>query len=133
MKRTFIILLLFLTLLASRLFFIDNTNNITVYITLINSISLIIVIVSAIEYTYNILKEEINNRPIANELKKRYIKDIIEKSIILCYCSLLVLISLRFSSEKFNDSLSIITIGISLLDSEISYLFKKILKKWCRL
>lgn len=133
MKRTLIILLLFITLLASRLFFIDDTNNITVYITLINSISLIIVIASAIEYTYNILKEEINNRPIANELKKRYIKDIIEKSIILCYCSLLVLICLRFSSEKFNDALSIITIGISLLDSEISYLFKKILKKWCRL
>ena len=133
MKRTFIISLLFITLLASRLFFIDDTNNVTVYITLINSISLIIVIVSAIEYTYNILKEEINNRPIANELKKRYIKDIIEKSIILCFCSLLVLISLKFSSEKFNDALSIITVGISLLDSEISHLFKKILKKWCLL
>ncbi len=133
MKRSSIILLLFLALLSSRLFFIDNTKNIILYITLINSIALIIVIISAVEYTYNSLKNQINSRNIAYEIKKRYLRDIKSKSIILCFASFIVLISLKFSSEIFNDSLSIITIGISLLDTEISSLFEKILKKWCRL
>lgn len=133
MKRSSIIILLFLALLSSRLFFIDNTQKIILYITLINSIALIIVFISAIEYTYSTLKTEINNRIIGIELKKRYIRDIKFKSIILCLICFIILISLKFSSEKFNDSLSIITIGISLLDTELSSLLKKILKKWCKL
>lgn len=133
MKRSYIIILLFLALLSSRLFFIDDTKNIILYITLINSIALIIVIISSVEYTYNTLKDEINGRNIANEIKRRYIRDIKSKSVILCFASFTALVSLKFSSETFNDSLSIITIGISLLDTELSSLFEKLLKKWCKL
>lgn len=49
MKRTLIIASLFLLLLFTRLFLIENDKNIVIYITLINTISLIIVIISILE------------------------------------------------------------------------------------
>ena len=70
MKRIFVIITLFLALLASRIFFINESKNIISYITLINSISFIIVIISIIEEAFNKVKSIINNKTISLQLKK---------------------------------------------------------------
>ena len=133
MKRSFIIILLFSILLVSRLFFIDKSENITLYITLINNISLVIVLISIIEETYLLLEKEIKNRELSPQLKSRYVKDVKFRKNILYFISLLIFIDILYSCEKYNDALSIFTIGVSLLDSEISSIYEKILRKWCKL
>lgn len=133
MKRSFTIILLFSILLVSRLFFIDKSENVILYITLINNISLIIVLISIIEDAYILLEKDINNRNISFQIKKRYIKDIKLKKNMLYFFTLFIFIDILFSCEKYNDALSIFTIGTSLLDSEISSIYKKILRKWCKL
>lgn len=130
MKRTFIIIPLFLALLTSRLFFINGPDNIIPYITLINSISFIIVIGSIIEETFSRIKNLIKDKNIAPQLKNNEIRDARSKKNILYLVNFVMLIGIFLSSEKYNDSLAIITIAISLLDKEIETVFSKIIKKW---
>lgn len=130
MKRIFVIITLFLALLASRIFFINESKNIISYITLINSISFIIVIISIIEEAFNKVKSIINNKTISLQLKKNEIRDAKNKKNILYLINLIILIGIFLSSEKYNDSLSITTIAISLLDKEIETIFSNMIKKW---
>lgn len=132
MKRSIIILLLFGLLLISRLFFISGTQDIILYITLINSISFIIVTISIIEKTFNSIKKEIHSKNIPSQIKNNEIKDVRKKKNILYLINLIVLIGIILSSEKYNDALSIFTIALSLLDEETSGVFEKIIKKWCK-
>ena len=133
MKRTYIITFLFLILLITRCFFIDKSENIILYITLINSISFIIVVISIIEEMTRSIKVEVNNRSIPSQLKGNQIKEVKKKTFILSLCSLAVFFGTIISSEIYNDILSIVTVGISLLDNEISTLLKKIVKRWCKI
>lgn len=133
MKRSVLIILLFAVLILSRIFFIDDKENIILYITIINSLSLIIVIITAIEDSYKLLLLEINNRKISNQLKSRYIKNIKKKEIELCLFTFFIFIGLLLSSEKYNDVFSIFTICVSILNKETSNICSKILKRWCRL
>lgn len=130
MKRTFIIFSLFLALLATRLFFINGDNNITPYITLINSISFIIVIISIIEDTFSKIRNEINEKDVAPQIKLNETKDASNKKNILYTVNLIMLIGILLSSAEYNDALSIITIAISLLNEEIGIIVSKIIKKW---
>jgi len=130
MKRIFVIGLLFLALLAARVFFINGSTNIISYITLINSISFIIVIASILEETFSNIKNEIQRKSIALQLKKNEIKEAKTKKNYLYLINLCMLIGLSFTSEKYNDCLSITTIAISLLDKEIETVFSHIIKKW---
>lgn len=133
MKRTYIIIFLFLILLLCRCFFIGKSEHITLYITLINSISFIIVKISIIEKSIKILKEEINSRAIPSQLKRNQIKDVNKTKILLYIFSLVAFFGLLFSSDVYNDVLSIFTIGISLLDNEIAIVLAKIVKRWCQI
>lgn len=133
MKRLVTLISLFGILLVVRLFFIRESNNIILYITLINSISLIIVIVSTIEQAFESIKKEVGKRRSPEQIKKIAINDVKSKKNILYIINLVVLVGIIFSSELYNDALSIFTIGASLLDTEISNLFKKLLGKWCKL
>lgn len=133
MKRSVAIISLFAILIISRLFFISKSIDIIPYITLINSISFIIVIISIIEDSYNSIRIEIANRDIPEQLKRNSIKDVKSKKLFLYLVNLLTLIGIVLSSEIYNDVLSILTIGISLLDEEIGWLFNKILRKWCKI
>lgn len=130
MKRTFVIIPLFLALLSSRIFFINGPDNVIPYITLINSISFIIVIGSIIEETFSKIKEMIKAKNIAYQLKNNEIRDARSKKNILYLINFVMLIGIFLSSEKYNDSLAIITIAISLLDKEIETVFSNIIKKW---
>lgn len=130
MKRTFVIISLFLALLSSRIFFINGPDNIIPYITLINSISFIIVIGSIIEETFSKIKGMIKDKNIASQLKSNEIRDARSKKNILYLINFVMLIGIFLSSEKYNDSLAIITIAISLLDKEIETVFSNIIKKW---
>lgn len=131
MKRTYIIIFLFLILILTRCFFIDKNEHITLYITFINSISLIIVNVLIIEKMMNSIKEEINNRSIPPQLKRNHIKDVTKKKIFLYSFCLIIFIGTLLSSDKYNDALSIFTIGVSLLDNELCFALTKIVKRWC--
>lgn len=133
MKRTLIIASLFLLLLFTRLFLIENDKNIVIYITLINTISLIIVIISILEKTYISIKKEVNKKQIPSDLKKNQIKDAKYKKNLFYIINIGVLVGILFSSEKYNDALSIFTIGVSLLDHEICSVLKIIVKRWCRI
>lgn len=133
MKRSIIIILLFGLLLISRLFFISGTENIISYITIINSISFIIVTISIIEKTFNLIKKEIQDKNIPSQIKNNEVKDVRIKKNILYLINLIVLIGILLSSEIYNDALSIFTIALSLLDEEISIIFEKIIKKWSKI
>lgn len=133
MKRSIIIILLFGLLLISRLFFISGTENIISYITIINSISFIIVTISIIEKTFNLIKKEIQDKNIPSQIKNNEVKDVRIKKNILYLINLIVLIGILLSSEIYNDALSIFTIALSLLDEEISIIIEKIIKKWSKI
>lgn len=133
MKRSVIIISLFLTLLLTRLFLINESKNVTLYITFINSISLIIVYVSIIEDTFISLKNIINQREVPLQIKNNMIKDVKFKKNITYLFILLLFIGIKLSSDTYNDAISIFTIAISLLDKEVSSAFLKLIRKWCRL
>lgn len=133
MKRSVIIISLFLTLLLTRLFLINESKNVTLYITFINSISLIIVYVSIIEATFISLKNIINQREVPLQIKNNMIKDVKFKKNITYLFILLLFIGIKLSSDTYNDAISIFTIAISLLDKEVSSAFLKLIRKWCRL
>lgn len=133
MKKTVIIISLFATLLFTRLFLINKKENITLYITLINSISLIIVFVSILEHAFYLIKDEINKRKVPLQLKNNMIKDVRVKKVCMYLLILPVFIGIKLSSDEYNDALSILAIAISLIDKDVSNIFKEIIRKWCRL
>ena len=79
----------------------------------------------------NKIKEEINNRSIPPQLKRNHIKDVTKKKIFLYSFCLIIFIGTLLSSDKYNDALSIFTIGVSLLDNELCFALTKIVKRWC--
>lgn len=125
MKRSIGIALLFLVLAIVRVVFNGN-NNIIYVVALINIISLVIVVFGIIEKYLNIVKNEKYSNLSEQMVKVRYLKlkrALISTTVVLF--TILIAIYIKFFiAEQYNDVVSIIALGLSILDDDIIKVFE---------
>lgn len=126
--RTIPIIIVFCMLIFLR-FISEKSENLTIIVSILNIIALLTVFVSIVEQIRISITNKIKNFTVPKEIINREVRNFTTKINIFAYipfCFLVVIYFCFFSSTLGNDILSIVSLGLSLTNSNIA---ESIIKK----
>lgn len=129
-NKTVVYGFIFALLILVRVIWIPEGENTTHFITGVNCLSYLLVIISIGEVVANKISEEIKSFNYTVQVQKNETRKCNKRIgyIYIFMCSVLIYFILQ-SSDKNNDILTIITIALSLLYEEIGYMLYSLERK----
>lgn len=130
MKRFITIIPIFIMLIIVRIL-LNNDENIDYIIAIINISALLVIYVDVIDSNIKFIFSQ--NKTYPDEIVLREVKNFRKKSIclgVVLFSSFSSLYIIFLVSNLGNDIISIITIGLSLLESGIIEFVNKIIMRW---